>query len=46
MKRRTLAALLVLGTGAVFVAVGVLRGEAGVVLTKAITVCLECVGIG
>lgn len=31
---------------ALFVCVGVVRGEAGTVLTKAINICLECIGIG
>lgn len=38
--------VLVMVLGAVFVAVGVLRGESGDVLTKAVNICLECVGIG
>ncbi len=37
-------ALLVVGTG--MVAYGAGRGEAAVVLGKAIKLCLECVGIG
>ena len=36
----------VLALGAVFCAVGILRGEAGVVLKKAILICMECIGIG
>lgn len=32
--------------GAVFITYGVTRGEAGVVLSKAVKICLECVGIG
>ena len=31
---------------AVFVLVGLFRGEAGVVLMKAVYICLECIGIG
>lgn len=38
------AALLVMGVG--FLLYGILRGEAGIVLKKAIKLCLECVGIG
>lgn len=37
---------LLIGISVVFLTVGVTRGEAFVVLTKAIRVCLECIGIG
>jgi hypothetical protein len=32
--------------GAVSLAIGISRGEMGVVLRKAINICLECIGIG
>jgi hypothetical protein len=32
--------------GLLFLAYGLFRGEAEVVLRKAVTVCLECIGIG
>lgn len=38
--------LLLLTLSAVFLAIGVVRGEAETVLTKAVYVCLECIGIG
>lgn len=36
----------VLALSVLLIAVGVSRGEVVVVLRKAITVCLECIGIG
>ena len=43
--RRALPILL-LALGAVFLALGVFRGEVAVVLSRAANICLECIGIG
>ena len=33
-------------TAAVFIFIGIQRGEAGEIMRKAVMVCLECIGIG
>lgn len=43
-KRVLPVLLLVLGAG--FLVLGVLGGEAAVVLSRAANICLECIGIG
>lgn len=45
-RTRRICAWGVLIVGAVFVAVGIARGEVETVLRKAVLICLECIGIG
>lgn len=44
--RRNWIALALLTLGLLFSALGVWRGEVEVVLTKAIIICMECIGLG
>jgi len=43
--KRALSYIL-LALGAAFLLVGIGRGEAVIVLTRAARICLECIGIG
>lgn len=45
-RTRNLAALGVFLLGGAFLLLGLFRGEASTVFTKAINICLECIGIG
>lgn len=38
--------LIILTIAAVFITYGAVRGELAVVLSKAINICLECIGLG
>ena len=46
MKYEKVSQIFLLVAGLAFVLVGILRGEVAVVLSKAIKLCMECVGIG
>ncbi len=38
--------VLIMSLGIVFLGIGIMNGEYEAVLTKAINICLECIGIG
>ena len=44
--KKAVVQVLLIAAGIAMVCFGALRGEAGAVLSKAIRLCLECVGIG
>lgn len=46
MKRIKLLQLSVLALAVVFIIAGVYRNETATVFSKAVRICLECVGIG
>ena len=46
VARKAAAQIVLLFAGAAMLCFGVWRGEAATVLSKAIKLCLECVGIG
>ena len=46
LKYRKISQFILLITGVSMMSYGAVRGEATVVLSKAIKLCLECVGIG
>lgn len=46
MHKRFLLTISLILAGCVLMGLGVLRGETLVILQKATTICLECIGIG
>lgn len=46
MKTKPYIAVGVFLAGAALLLIGIFRGEPGIVLHKAVRICLECIGLG
>lgn len=44
--KKTRITAAVMAAGLLLIAVGVWRGEAEIILRKAIQICMECIGLG
>ena len=45
-KARWILRVILLAVAGGFIAYGAIRGEVSMVLMKAVTICLECIGLG
>jgi len=45
-RLRSVVLIMLFVAGAAMLSVGIIQGEATVVLRKAVVVCMECIGIG
>lgn len=45
-KLRRHISLGLLAGGGLLISLGIFRGEVGIVFSKAINICLECIGLG
>lgn len=43
--RQRISVVLLAGSG-LLISLGIFRGEVGIVFSKAINICLECIGLG
>ena len=46
LNRKAVIQMILLAAGVVMIGVGAQRGEVATVFTKAVRICLECIGIG
>ena len=46
IRRKIAMQVILLGCGVAMLCLGIWRGEIDIVLSKAVRLCLECVGIG
>lgn len=44
--RRNRTAVVLLAVAALFLVLGVMRGEQEIVFRKAVNICMECIGLG
>ncbi len=45
-KKKRLARIITILAACAFILFGTIRGEIGIVLNKAVNICLECIGLG
>ena len=45
-KKKELIRITAFMTACLFMLYGIVRGEVGVVLSKAVNICFECIGLG